>query len=137
MYRKSVYFLVIAVAAILVLGIVMLFSTSAFAHDAHGDAFYFVKRQSMWLGIGVIGCITGSLVDYHFWRRTCWIWFGVSFVLLALCFVPHIGMRINGSRRWVKLHPASPSSRPTSRNLRPRHPWHGGSRSMRTSRGNF
>jgi len=101
MYRKSVYFLVIAVATILVIGIVMLFSISAYAHDAHGDPFSFVKRQAMWLGLGVVGCIAGSLVDYHFWRKTCWIWFGISAVLLALCFVPHIGMRINGSYRWV------------------------------------
>ena len=101
MYRKSVYFLVIAVATILVIGIVMLFSISAYAHDAHGDPFSFVKRQAMWMGLGVAGCIAGSLIDYHFWRRTCWIWFGISAVLLVLCFVPHIGMKINGSYRWV------------------------------------
>ena len=105
MYRKSVYFLVISVVAMLVLGIVMLFSTSAYAQDAHGDPVYFVKRQSMWLGIGMLVCITGSLIDYHFWRRTCWIWFGLSVVLLALCFVPHVGLRINGSHRWLGIGP--------------------------------
>lgn len=101
MYRKSVYFLVITVAAMLVLGIVMLFSTSAFAQDAHGDPVYFVKRQSMWLGVGVVACIFGSLVDYHFWRRTWWFWFATAAVFLALCFVPHVGLKINGARRWI------------------------------------
>jgi cell division protein FtsW len=106
MYRKSVYILVIAVAAILVVGIVMLFSTSAFAQDSpHGDPVYFMKRQSMWLGFGVVACIIGSMVDYHFWQRTCWFWFGLSAVLLALCFVPHIGLNINGARRWVGVGP--------------------------------
>lgn len=105
MYRKSVYFLVITVAVMLVLGIVMLFSTSAFAQDAHGDSFYFIKRQSMWLGIGVLACIFGSLVDYHFWQRTWLFWFVLAAVLLALCFAPHIGLRINGSRRWLGLGP--------------------------------
>jgi cell division protein FtsW len=101
MQRKTVFFLVLAVVAILVLGIVMLFSTSAYAKDAHGDPFYFVKRQSVWLSVGAVACVLGAVTDYHFWRRTCWIWFGLSAVLLALCFVPHIGMRINGASRWV------------------------------------
>ena len=105
MYRKSVYFLVIAVIAMLALGIVMLFSTSAFAQDAHGDPVYFVKRQSMWLAVGIVVCILASLVDYHFWQRTWLIWFVLAAVLLALCFVPHVGLKINGARRWVGVGP--------------------------------
>jgi cell division protein FtsW len=101
MYRKSVYFLVIAVTAILALGLVMLFSTSAYAKGTHGDSLYFVKHQAMWLALGVVACLLGALVDYHFWQRTCWIWFGVAAVLLALCFVPHVGLRINGASRWI------------------------------------
>ncbi len=103
MHRKSVYVLVIAVAAMIVLGIVMLFSTSAFAQDSHGDANYFVKRQLMWLSVGVLACIVASCIDYHFWQRTWWLWLAGSAVLLALCFVPHIGMKINGARRWVNF----------------------------------
>jgi len=103
MYRKSVYFLVISVAAMLALGIVILFSTSAFALDKHGDPFYFVKRQSIWLGLGAVACIAGSIVDYHFWQKTCWFWFGLAAFLLVLCFVPHIGLQINGSRRWLGI----------------------------------
>jgi hypothetical protein len=42
MHRKSIYFLVLAVAALIVLGIVMLFSTGAFAQDtAMGTRFTF------------------------------------------------------------------------------------------------
>jgi cell division protein FtsW len=40
-------------------------------------------------------------MDYHVWQRTWWIWFALAVIALALCFVPHLGMRINGSRRWV------------------------------------
>ena len=101
MHRKSIYCLVGAVAILVVIGIVMLFSTSAFAQDSHGDAFYFVNRQSTWLGIGFGACIIASLLDYHFWQKTWWIWFCVAAILLALCYVPHVGMKINGARRWV------------------------------------
>jgi cell division protein FtsW len=103
MHRKSAYFLFLAVLALLVIGIVMLFSTSAFARDSHGDVSFFIKRQAVWFGIGLTICTVAALVDYHFWQRTWWIWFAIAFVTLALCFVPHLGMRINGSRRWVGL----------------------------------
>lgn len=107
MHRKSAYFLFLAVLGMLVIGIVMLFSTSAFAKDSHGDMYFFVKRQAVWLGVGFVVCAVAAIVDYHFWLRTWWIWFALALVALAFCFVPHFGMRINGSRRWVALGPAT------------------------------
>ena len=103
MRRKSAYLLFLAVLGLLVIGIVMLFSTSAFARDSHGDALFFLKRQAAWLGVGLIICITAALIDYHFWQRTWWIWLGIAAIALACCYVPHVGMRINGSRRWLGL----------------------------------
>ncbi len=105
MHRKSAYILFLAVLALLVIGIVMLFSTSAFAHDSHGDVYFFIKRQAMWVGIGLVLCIFGALIDYHFWRRTWWLWFALALAALVLCYVPHIGMRLNGSRRWIGCGP--------------------------------
>ncbi|HWM24802.1 MAG TPA: putative lipid II flippase FtsW [Chthoniobacterales bacterium] len=107
MHRKSAHFLSLAVLGMLAIGLVMLFSTSAFARDSHGDVYFFLKRQVVWLGVGLVVCTVAALVDYHFWQRTWWIWFGLAVVALALCFVPHVGMRINGSRRWVGLGPVT------------------------------
>jgi cell division protein FtsW len=105
MHRKSAYFLFLAVLAVLVIGIVMLFSTSAFVRDTHGDAYFYLKRQAVWLGVGLVVCIVTALIDYHLWQRIWWFWFALSLVTLVLCFVPHLGMRINGSRRWVGVGP--------------------------------
>ncbi len=91
----------------LVIGIVMLFSTSAFARDSHGDAYFFLKRQGIWLTIGLIICFAAALIDYHFWQRTWWLWLVLALVTLALCFVPHVGLRINGSRRWIGFGPVA------------------------------
>src|SRR5713226_639722 len=90
MHRKSAYLLFLAVLGVLVIGIVMLFSTSAFARDSHGDPYFFLKRQALWLGIGLAVCIAAALIDYHFWQRTWWLWFGLAVVTLAFCFVPHL-----------------------------------------------
>src|SRR2546429_5616093 len=105
MYRKSAYFLFVAVLGLLVIGIVMLFSTSAFAKDSHGDRYFFLKHQSVWLGVGLAICIAAALIDYHFWQRTWWVWIGIAAITLVFCYVPHLGMRINGSRRWIGFGP--------------------------------
>src|SRR6266852_2340740 len=107
MHRKSAYILFLAVLGLLVIGVVMLFSTSAFARDSHGDVYFFIKRQALWFGIGLVLCTFAALIDYHFWQRTWWLWFALALVALSLCYFPHIGMRINGSRRWVGLGPVT------------------------------
>src|ERR1700737_1381408 len=107
MYRKSAYFLFVEVLGLLVIGIVWFFSPSAFAKDSHGDAYFFLKRQSLWFGVGLVVCVAAALIDYHFWQRTWWLWLGVAAITLVFCFVPHIGMRINGSRRRGGVGPMS------------------------------
>jgi len=104
MHRKSAYLLFLAVLALLALGIVILFSTGAFARDAHNDPYYFLRRHAIWLGIGMAACAVGALVDYHFWQRTWWAWFLLSLVGLTLCFLPPLRHRINGSWRWLEFH---------------------------------
>jgi cell division protein FtsW len=107
MRRKSAYILFLAVLGLLVIGIVMLFSTSAYARDSHGDVYFFIRRQAIWIGIGLAGCIFAALMNYHFWQKTWLIWFAVAIGALALCYIPHIGMRINGSRRWIGYGPVT------------------------------
>ncbi len=103
MHRQSAYILVLAVAVLVTLGLVMLYSTGAFAPDSHGDQFNFLKKQSFWLGVGFIFSILFALLDYHRLERFWYVLFPVALGLLALCFIRPIGMRINGSWRWVHV----------------------------------
>ena len=105
MQRSSIYLLLISVVGLLALGVVMLFSTSAYAQESHGDIYYFVKKDIFWLIIGMGVCVVGAMTDYHLWQRTWKIWFGLAAFFLILCYVPHIGLKINGARRWVGLGP--------------------------------
>jgi len=103
MQKHGIHLLLLTVAGLIALGLVMLFSTSAFARDSHGDIYYFVKRQGMWLCVGLVVAVAAACIDYHRWQQVWWICFAGAFVLLLLCFVPPIGQRINGSSRWINV----------------------------------
>ena len=69
MSKNSALILVLSVTALISIGMVMLFSTGAYAHDAHGDAYFFIKRQGVFLGVGIVACIFAALTDYHLWAK--------------------------------------------------------------------
>ncbi len=107
MHKQSAYILVLAVAVLVTLGLVMLYSTGAFAPDSHGDQFNFLKKQSFWLGVGFIFSILFALLDYDLLERAWYVLFPLALTLLALCFIRPIGMRINGSWRWIHAGPVT------------------------------
>lgn len=107
MRQRTAYILILSMVSLLAIGTVMLFSTGAFARDSHGDMYYFVKRQIMWMVIGGVAMVVAAAVDYRWWARLWPYLFGLAIVLLALCFVPPVGMRINGAWRWINLGFAS------------------------------
>lgn len=92
------------VLLLLALGIVMLASASSVKGvDAHTDSTYFLKRQLIFLAVALIGGLVAARIDYRLWQRY-WIPVTVFAVaLLALVLVPHIGFRVGGSRRWLKV----------------------------------
>ncbi len=104
-HRTSVYLLVAAVIGLIALGLVMMSSTSPYAPESvkYGDPMFLLRRQVMWLGIGIVLCALAAALDHHLLQKTWWLWCGIAVVLLILCYVPHIGHRINGSRRWITL----------------------------------
>jgi cell division protein FtsW len=103
MNRRSVLLLLLAVGGLLALGIVMLASTGEFSPDARGRPYFFVYHQLMWMALGLIFCFALSRIDYHVWVNKWPYLYGISLVLLICCFIPHVGAKINGSRRWIHL----------------------------------
>ena len=71
----------------------------------HGDAYFFIKRQFMYLGVGIVLATAVALFDYRKWRDAevlTWMFFAVVMGLLVAVF----GFRaINGSHRWIALGP--------------------------------
>src|ERR1700730_2975697 len=107
MHKQSAYILVLAVAGLVAVGLVMLYSTGAFAPDSHGDQFNFLKKQSSWLCVGVIFSVLFAILDYHRLERSWYALFPIALGLLILCFIRPIGMRLNGSWRWIHAGPVT------------------------------
>ena len=62
--------LLLTVVALLVYGLIMLYSASFdFSFKEYGSATYMFNRQLTWLGLGILLALILSLFDYHHWRR--------------------------------------------------------------------
>lgn len=62
--------LLVTVVALVVFGLVMLFSSSwDFSLSAYDDPMHMFNRQLMWLGLGLVIAIGMAFFDYHHWRK--------------------------------------------------------------------
>jgi len=103
MMRNMAMILIVAVLALVSLGLVMLMSVSAFVPGNHGDPLYFIVKQSVFLGLGLLACVIALRWDYHDWIRHVWWMLGGCAFLLVLCWVPGLGKLVNGAHRWLFL----------------------------------
>ncbi len=98
--------LVGAVAALVALGLVMIFSaSSAFAVALHHDAAYFLKRQVAWLGVALLAAFVAYRIDYRRLRVLAPYLLLATLLALVLVLVPHLGQLAGGSRRWFGIGP--------------------------------
>jgi cell division protein FtsW len=91
-----------AIASLVGIGLVMIFSaSSATAYLEHHDVAYYAKRQIGWLLLGSVFAYCAYRVDYHRIKRWAPYLLVASILTLLLVMVPHVGVAVNGARRWV------------------------------------
>lgn len=96
--------LLLAVAGILLVSAIMVASSSiAIAARETGDAFYYFKRQLLFIVVGVITCGFVVRIPSTFWEKLRVPLLLIGFVLLIAVLVPGVGAVVNGSRRWINL----------------------------------
>ncbi|MBL9131160.1 MAG: cell division protein FtsW [Verrucomicrobiaceae bacterium] len=103
MSRHSIVLLLASVIGLLALGITMLASTTFEVAQEGGEDYVTLWRQLVWLGVGMVACVTMALIDFNKLMKWRWHLLITAAVLLALCYVPFIGVKINGSRRWIGM----------------------------------
>ncbi|WP_300620507.1 putative lipid II flippase FtsW [Dokdonella sp.] len=96
--------LVLAAVALASLGVVMVASSSiAIADGQHVGPFYYLTRHLVFLALGLAACVVAMRTELDWLERHAGKLLLVGIALLLLVFVPIIGVRINGARRWVRL----------------------------------
>ncbi|MEO6075337.1 MAG: putative lipid II flippase FtsW [Dokdonella sp.] len=99
--------LIIAAVALACLGIVMVGSSSvAVASGQKIGEFYYLKRHLVFvaLGLGFAVAVAKKLELQWLQRNASWLLL-LGAALLLLVFIPGVGARINGARRWLHFGP--------------------------------
>jgi cell division protein FtsW len=100
--------LLASVFALLAVGVVMVYSSSSvFALERMRDSAYFLKRQLLWMGIGLTAMAAAQHVHYSTVRRLATPLVVLAILALAAVLVPGVGRVVNGARRWIYVGPIS------------------------------
>ncbi len=96
--------LLAAVFALLVIGLLMVYSATSATLSSRGASPYAsVLGQIAYALIGIVGAvIIWRFIPYHAWVGSLtWIFWGVCMILLFLTFV--MGTTVNGAKRWLYI----------------------------------
>ena len=75
----------------------------AYAEFRYGDALYFVKRQTIWLILGLIALLLGAKIPVRQFKKYAPVAYLITLILLILTLI--IGFVGNGAKRWIAIGP--------------------------------
>jgi cell division protein FtsW len=96
--------LTINTVMIVIIGLISVYSAShIWAQYKYNDSLYFMKRQSIFAIIGLIGMYVTSKIDYHIYQKYNFKILILCYILLILVLIPGLGVVRGGSRSWFNL----------------------------------
>jgi len=96
--------LVIVSASLLAIGYVMMASSSLhLGIKETGNSFYYPIRQSLHISLGLILGICVALTPIRVWEKSGQWLFIFGILLLIVVLVPGLGVKVNGSTRWLSI----------------------------------
>lgn len=100
------YSLLLVVLILVVFGLVVLYSTSAYNGQVKfADKAYYLKKQFFATSLGLAAMYAVSKIDYHKWEPLAPLGYLISLALSTA--VLFFGDEYNGSKRWLSLGPVS------------------------------
>jgi rod shape determining protein RodA len=99
--RRMNFAILAAMLVLLGIGIVFIYSATCNMPDQAGMRLH--EKQIGWAALGFICFIGFALMDYHRLTRRAWWLYFAGLVLLVLVFVPHVGLKMYGAKRWLQL----------------------------------
>ncbi len=104
MMKKTDLVLLFCVLFLTFFGLFMIYDASSYvAFRDFGDKYHYVKDQIFWIILGLAGLGFFSRFDYHKLYNLAIPIIIVAIGLLCLVFIPGIGVKLLGARRWIDL----------------------------------
>ena len=101
---KCGWILVNVVLFLSLFGVLMVYSASFYYAKRHyNNEFFFLTKQIIGFILGTCAMFLFSRVDYNRLKSFGIVALIVGYILLALVFVPGIGVENYGAKRWIKL----------------------------------
>lgn len=96
--------LLLAVMTLIGIGLVQVYSSSyIFAIESYGDGLYFFKRQLIFAAGALVVLLATAQIPVRMIQRYGWTLWVAATALIAVTFVPGIGVRVGGALRWIQL----------------------------------
>ena len=99
------------VGVILILGLIMVYSSSiALTEGPNSQVFKFNRyfmMQAIYIAIGFCGMVTVFNINMDKWEELALPLFIAAAIVLLIVLVPFIGREVNGARRWIPLGPVN------------------------------
>lgn len=101
------YSLLFIIIFLLCFGLVMLYSTSSYnALIKYGDSAYYLKKQIIATGLGLVVMFAASKMNYHKYVKLAFLVYLAALICIVLVKSP-IGITANGATRWIGIGPIS------------------------------
>ncbi|MFL0810586.1 MAG: putative lipid II flippase FtsW [Agarilytica sp.] len=95
---------IFALCALISVGLVMVASSSVdFAAERYGDPWALVKKQCIFLLMGVSAASIMLFIPMNIWQRYSSVFLVLALVFLVAVLIPGLGKVVNGSRRWLPM----------------------------------
>lgn len=105
-YSKFDFTFFTIVLILLVFGVIMMFSASyATAYRRFGDSFYYVSRQALYAGFGVLVMIGVSFFDYRILQNKKILYLLGGVAVLLMVAVKLGGVTQGNAERWLDIGP--------------------------------
>ena len=97
----SIFFIVCCLGAF---GCVMVYSASSYiASYRYNNEYFYLTKQIVGVVLGIISMLICSFINYEKLKKCKWWFVGICAIMLALVFIPGIGVENYGAKRWLNL----------------------------------
>ena len=102
--RPGDFMLVIITMALVIFGVVMVFSSSYYyALSKDGSAYSYLIRDVAWAVMGMVAMVIMALIDYRKLKKIAMPLLIISVIMLLMVLIPGVGVTRNNATRWIGI----------------------------------